>query len=1006
MRMGKPEKVRRGQQAPERVDAKGKTPKYAARGSVVGKLSPDIISVYFEPELTNKATESLERFSDELMQYDDAVKEYEKAIEEQKKQQQQTEVEIDADGTTSSTIELPAQPVPPKAPLYKSEYWVKEFEEMISDTQDYFQSKNGGWKAHARAARFERIMDERYGRFRPLIKQYPELEQFVKTVQRRYAIGHFSPFRQGKPPIPKSTAVIILFMMQRGNLRWEVTVLSVLFFLIGLQPWALVVLIAGGHALMDNRKRRPLKPMKKYMPSTPPYYAIEVEEDEDDNDNDNNTYSEEVEEKERQRKIDMLKQPVGTKLGVNEVIHSTSHEYDTIILGSGPSTLYTAALLSRTGRKVLVLSSKEDASGCHTLSGESDIPFDIESSNIARCSKSQTILAPALCSSTDYQGGIRFAQIGSAADGHAFEILSVPGMGNDSSNQDGIPFVLRADGVRSLVEDAALSLGDGWPGVTPDDLGNSASAAYVQVCNSLNETSNQFFMSKILDDNVNNLRKTDIYQESTIRYASSFLDSGFPLKAHARSLMAAIGMKGENIKPSKTSMGAAVTNICSAMSGEGMHYPIGGPRALCHAFQKVIEENGGRILTQVQYSRLLFDEDSSIASTKPAKTSSSEETSEEKKKELSAPRCIGIQLADKREIKFDLRKFKGKGYQPAVVSMLGLITTFIRLLPNEQRDKYNIPVGLPALAERRPVIKIIFALKGSAKDLDVTGADYYRLPAAALAQDEINQDTGEVKLGTIGGHDNETDEIEVQQIDQDSSINPQGADSTTTINKPKKSNKVKYEPGTSWMQISFPSAKDPSFESRHGKVTTCVVTIEADDDFVTPFETKPKLYAIQKGKGVTHGDHQWLMERVRGDLLTNYPQLEGKITRSEMVGPCYRGLSHTPLRYAAKGVRPESPYPGLFSGGSDLTIGESFSASIVGGWLAANAVAGYSALDHLFLQKNISTDILQSLESPDLPESGEDLAVDFSADDVTSEEDTKNQGKEESNDPPELKKEN
>mmetsp|Transcript_20781 Transcript_20781/g.43533 ORF Transcript_20781/g.43533 Transcript_20781/m.43533 type:complete len:976 (+) Transcript_20781:137-3064(+) len=975
MRMGKPEKVRRGQKAPTRVDADGKQPKHAARGSVVGKLSPDLISVYFSPELTVKAKEALERYSDELMQYEDAKKEYEAAVEEQKKQQQ-TEVEIDASGQQQQQeiLDLPLLPVEPNAPLYKSEYWLKEFDEMLTESSNYFQTKNGGWKVHARAARFERIMEERYGRLRPLLKQYPELETMVKTLQRKYATGYFSPFRQGKPPIPKSTAVVILFMMQRGNLRWEVTFLSILFFLIGLQPWALVVLVAGGQILMDNRKRRPLKPMKSYMPSTSPYYGIE----------------EDNEEAEAQQKVDLLKRPVGIDIGDGDVLDATSHPYDTIILGSGPSTLYTAALLSRTGRKVLVLSSMEDASGCYALPG-SDVPFDVEMSDVSRCSRTQTILAPALASCTDYQGGVRFAQIGSAADGHAFQILSVPGMGTESGIQDEIPFILRADGLRSLVEDAALSLGDGWPGLTADDAGNSASAAYVQACNSMNATSGEFFRSLILPDNAKSLVKSGLYQEATVRYASSFLDSGFPLNAHARSLMAAIGMKGENIKPSQTSMGPHVTNVCAAMSGEGMHYPIGGPRAICYAFQKVIEENGGRVLTGVPFGRLLFEDDS--LKKKSTKRASEKET---------PPRCIGIQLLDKREIKFDLKRFENEGHEPAVISMLGMITTFIRLLPNEVRDKHNIPMGVPALAERRPVIKILFALKGSAKDLNVTGADYYRLPNASLAQDQMNSTTGQVKLGTIGGNDdsNETEDVVAERTGDETKPTDEVAEE-----KPKKSVKSKYEPGSSWMQISFPSAKDPSFESRHGKVTTCVVTIEADDDFVTPFDTKPKLYAVQKGKGKTHGDYKWLMERVQSDLLETYPQLEGNITRSEMVGPLYRGLSHTPLRYAAKGVRPESPYPGLFSGGSDLTMGESFSASLVGGWLAANAVAGYTTVDLLYLDKNILTDINAYLEAPEIPNEGEeDLAVDFVVDDSsgTTEEDKKV----DSNDPPELESEN
>jgi hypothetical protein len=104
--------------------------------------------------------------------------------------------------------------------------------------------------------------------------------------------------------------------------------------------------------------------------------------------------------------------------------------------------------------------------------------------------------------------------------------------------------------------------------------------------------------------------------------------------------------------------------------------------------------------------------------------------------------------------------------------------------------------------------------------------------------------------------------------------------------------------------------------------------------------------------------------------------IPGKLMHSQLIGPLHRGLSHNPERYAAKGVRPETPYPGLFLGGSDLTVGESFSGSIVGGWMAANAVMGYSSIDFLFLQKNITSDIVQYLETPDIPNEC-DLAVPY-----------------------------
>jgi hypothetical protein len=93
---------------------------------------------------------------------------------------------------------------------------------------------------------------------------------------------------------------------------------------------------------------------------------------------------------------------------------------------------------------------------------------------------------------------------------------------------------------------------------------------------------------------------------------------------------------------------------------------------------------------------------------------------------------------------------------------------------------------------------------------------------------------------------------------------------------------------------------------------------------------------------------------------------------SELCGPYQNGLSHNPERYAAKGVRVDTPYPGLYAGGSDLTVGNSFSGSTVAAWLVANAVCGYNAVDHLFLEKNITTDLKQFLVRPKLYNDGDD----------------------------------
>lgn len=960
MRMGTPEKTRRGAKQPPRADAKGK-PKHAAAGSVVGQLSPDIISTYFTPELILMANNVLETYAEELVEYNDLLHEFEK---------KQLDAEIGEGGSINITTELPT---PPVKPLYQSQYWVDQLQETLSDASDYFQAKNGAWKVQANAARFERRMDEKYGIFRPFLKEHPELEQFVRSMQRKYSQGYFSPLRQGKSPIPKSTSVIVLFMMHRGNVHWQVTLLSTLFFLVGLQPWALVVVVAGAHLMLEGRKKRPRKPMTTHISASEPYYSIDIGGED---------ISQEIE---NQKKNEILARPVGKKLEDKENIDGS--EYDTILLGHGPATLYTGALLSRAGRKVLVLSTKADASGCYTIENAppsvmkefGSVPFDIEGLNIPKISRQQALMAPALSTSTDAQGGVRFAKIGSAADGYTFEILSVPGMGVEGSGDD-LPFALRADGTNSLMEDAALALGDGWPGLK-GDISSSTTGIYAATCDAINATSNQFYLSKLLPDNVNGMRSASTYQETSIRYASSFLEKGFPLNAHTRSLMAAIGMKSENIKPSMTSMGAHVTNICNSLSGEGMYYPIGGPRALSHALATVIEQNGGRVVTQVPIASLVFEEESSLEQSR--KTRDGDEI---------PPRCIGVKFADDRQVSIDPSKWKT--HAPVVISMHGFVTTFIRLLPEDIRVKYKVPRGLPALSEQRPVFKIMFALDGSAEDLELTGADFYRLPGAALAQDEIDPLTGQVKPGEIGWLDDtsgEDMEIKVDDVNQDTTENPQessvsrGKREKGVLTGTKKKSRDKFETGASWIHISFPSAKDPSFQSRHGHVSTCVVTIEADDDFVTFFDTKPKLYAIQKGKE-NSADLQRLVERVRKDLFENYPQLQGKIVHSQLLGPLHRGLSHNPERFAAKGVRPESPYPGLFVGGSDLTV-ESFNGSMVGGWLAANAVTGYNWVDYLFLQKNVTTDIVRYLDPPDVPDE-EDLAVPYQ---VPEESDSKDE---------------
>ena len=206
-------------------------------------------------------------------------------------------------------------------------------------------------------------------------------------------------------------------------------------------------------------------------------------------------------------------------------------------------------------------------------------------------------------------------------------------------------------------------------------------------------------------------------------------------------------------------------------------------------------------------------------------------------------------------------------------------------MPENVRTAHKVPRGLPALTEQRPVMKVLFGLKGSAQDLDVTGADFYRLPGASLAFDEVDPNTGEIRYGEVGSMISDRKD----EDDNEQQVTTETADATDIETKPssktKKTKRSKFEAGVSWMKISFPSAKDPTFSARHGdNTTTCVVTIEADDDFTVFFDTKPKMYSIFKDRAGDSGNRQRLLDRVQRDLLNIYPQLEGKKTSALMSG--------------------------------------------------------------------------------------------------------------------------
>lgn len=508
---------------------------------VVGQISSNLIDSLYGPILMKMAEQSVENYADEALQWSDA-----QSVDVTLGEDAEAEVQVELDGTIQeqgNTFQSNINTPKPKPPLFSSSTDLESLTSLLTDVSTHFTST---YKAHANLAKLERLLDEKYGRLRPFIESHPQVEWAFKKIQRKYVRGEFSPI--GKRPMGLSSAVILLFMM-RQRVETSVLILVGLFTIVGLQPWALVLLISVGKFGVDNRRKKRMNGMSRRLKVVESYYAYDGEESEDE---------------EKKRKFDLLKGRVGTNFNPADLT-LRDETFDVICLGSGVEVLYAAALLSRAGKNVCVLCPNEDASGCVSINKTSNgqwganVPFDIHNHNVAYVSKQQSLLAPALCTSTDTQGGIRFTRIGSEIDGYAHSILSVPGLGTNSSKyEDIVPIVLNAQGPNEIAQFCYNCLGDGYPTVDEEgnDNGNSTSLSYVQACTQINAGAGAYYLSRLFSPNSSSESafkspECETYRSSTMRSASAFLNRCLPLHPHVRSFMGAIGMMNENINPGK-----------------------------------------------------------------------------------------------------------------------------------------------------------------------------------------------------------------------------------------------------------------------------------------------------------------------------------------------------------------------------------------------------------------------------------------------------------------------
>ena len=147
--------------------------------------------------------------------------------------------------------------------------------------------------------------------------------------------------------------------------------------------------------------------------------------------------------------------------------------------------------------------------------------------------------------------------------------------------------------------------------------------------------------------------------------------------------------------------------------------------------------------------------------------------------------------------------------------------------------------------------------------------------------------------------------------------------------------------------ISFPSAKDPSWESRYPNTATIEIVAPASFDTFAKWKDEPWG---KRGEEYERLKEQ-LTERLLEHLYEKFPQLRGKIDYCELSTPlstdffCYYpqgemyGLQHDTQRFEQNWLRPRTRIKGLYLTGQDVV------SCGVGGAMSAGFLSALSVLE-------------------------------------------------------------
>jgi all-trans-retinol 13,14-reductase len=508
--------------------------------------------------------------------------------------------------------------------------------------------------------------------------------------------------------------------------------------------------------------------------------------------------------------------------------------YDAVVIGSGMGGLSAAALLSRAGRRVLVLERHYVMGGFTHTFRRKRYEWDVGVHYVGEFHTSGTL--PNLLLADISDGSLSWAPM--------------------PANYDRIIFPDREYDIWGGRERFV----DGLVGDFPSE--RATLHRYLELIDEVNAAGMRFFQYKALPPFIAPAARPFLCRKFLAFSDQTTLTALGRLTSDRKLVGVLTGQWGTyGLPPGESSFGIHAIVVNHYM--EGAAYPVGGAGRIAASILSTIERGGGTLLVAAEVSEVL----------------------------IRNGRAVGVRMEDGHEI-----------LAPVVVSDAGVVNTFGSLVDESTRRRLGLEAKLAELEPSASHVCLYVGLAETAESLGLEATNRWIYP----------------------GYDHDEN---VRAFEEDSDA-----------------------PLPS-VYISFPSAKDPSWEARRGSTATLEVISFVPYEWFEPWEGER-----WKKRGASYDELKArYTERLLEALYEHVPEVKGKVDYHELSTPLSTrhfanygrgeiyGAAATPERFRVAWLGPRTPIGGLFLTGQDA-VAHGVTGALYAGLVSASAVLGRDVL--------------------------------------------------------------